>query len=152
MKVGTTTGLFTKAATGRIICPAQACRQQRFTDDYSRRSQTRTICSSSPDSLRRPSIRRSGSSPLRIPQKRVSTAIVSYHLRPLTYASNRPSTQARTYKQRKILTIRLVWARAHLPQRSRRRITVWPKSSTQTRIRTRQQRTNLQRHSPHMSF
>jgi hypothetical protein len=44
MKAGTT-GLLTKAATTRVVCPIQAGRQHRFPDELYKGSQTRTLCS-----------------------------------------------------------------------------------------------------------
>jgi len=69
MKLGTA-GLLSKAATGRIICPAQVCQQHRFKDDIFRRPQNRTICSSSAKIPRRPIIKKSRPTPSRISQKR----------------------------------------------------------------------------------
>ncbi|KAL3424705.1 mitochondrial chaperone [Phlyctema vagabunda] len=72
MKSGTT-GLLTRAATAptRILCPAQACRHQRFRDEPVQRPQKRTFSYSVKDGLRRSRATNDGPTFLGSSQKRV---------------------------------------------------------------------------------
>jgi len=150
MKAGTT-GLLTRAATARIVCPAQASRQQRFKDDVYKAPPARTFGTVPPNPLRHSKSVGSEPSPFHGSQKRVSCLrLFAFVHRPLLIYA-RHFTRPRTSIRQRILTKFLVLRKARVLRRLRRHIMDLLRNSIPTRTKTHQPRTSSQKHNLHMS-